>query len=429
MSCWIRPRPTVASRPGPRAVAERRPAAATARPARAGWLPRPLPAAAAVAAGLAALGAGAAWAGPAPGTQVPPPTPARLLLGWSANPPVLVGLVAAAVIYLQGRRRLRANGIAWPRGRTGCFLAGLGILAVALLSPIEGYDTVLFSVHVVQHMLLTMVAAPLLALGAPVTLALRATRGTTRRWLVRLLNNPVVHLVGNPLVAWVLFTLSLYALYFSPLFDLTLRNPLVHDLVHLHFIAVGLLFWWPLVGIDPTRWRLHHLARLLLVFLMVPFHAFLGVAIMNGGRLLAPSLAAFGRDWGPSPLADQHAGGAILWGAGDLVALGAVLGILVSWANYEERVVAAREDRWVARQRAQAAGRPAGPAAGVPRPPPDDPAAAPEGTAAPAAGGPAADRAPGGAPPAEPPGGAAGPAPGSAAADPARPSGAGWGGP
>jgi cytochrome c oxidase assembly factor CtaG len=318
-------------------------------------------AAGALALALTALGAGAAWAGPAPGAEVPAPTFPRVLLDWSLDPLVSALLVAAAVLYLRGRRRLVARGVAWPAQRTGCFLGGLAALALALLSPIEAYDTVLFSVHVVQHMLLTMAAAPLLALGAPVTLALRATGAPTRRRLVRVLHSPPVRVLGHPLVAWVLFTLSLYGLYFSSLFDLSLRNPFVHDLVHLHFLGAGLLFWWPLVGIDPTRWRLPHLARLLFVFLMVPFHAFLGVAIMNSGRLLAPGLASFHRSWGPTPLADQQAGGAILWGAGDLVALGAVLGILVAWASYDQNVVAVREDRRLARERAARAARAATP--------------------------------------------------------------------
>jgi cytochrome c oxidase assembly factor CtaG len=310
------------------------------------------------------LGAGAAVAGPAPGAVVPEPTPGRVLLAWSFNPLVTVGLLAAVVLYLQGRRRLVAGGVVWPARRTAYFLSGIGVLALALLSPVEAYDTVLFSVHVAQHMLLTMVAAPLLALGAPITLALRVSRGTTRRRMVRVLHSPPVRLVGHPLVAWVLFTMTLYGLYFSPLFDLTLRRPLVHDLVHLHFLAAGLLFWWPVVGLDPSRWRLPHIARLLFVFLMVPFHAFLGVAILNSGRVLAPTLESFQRSWGPTPLADQHLGGAILWGAGDLIALGAVLGILISWASYEEKVVAVREDRRLARERA--AGRTARP---VTRPP------------------------------------------------------------
>jgi cytochrome c oxidase assembly factor CtaG len=319
---------------------------------RTAWLGRRAPIAGALALAWTALAAGAAWAGPAPGAEVPAPTLRRVLLGWSLDPLPSVLLVAAGVLYLAARRRLVAGGVAWPVQRTACFLGGLGALALALLSPIEAYDTVLFSVHVAQHMLLTMVAAPLLALGAPITLALRATRGRARRRMVAVLHSPPVRVLGHPLVAWVLFTVSLYGLYFSPLFDLSLRNRLVHDLVHLHFLAAGLLFWWPVVGIDPTRWRLPHIARLLFVFLMVPFHAFLGVAIMNSGRLLAPSLATFRRSWGPTPLADQQAGGAILWGAGDLVALGAVLGILVAWASYDQNVVAVREDRRLARERA-----------------------------------------------------------------------------
>jgi putative copper resistance protein D len=102
------------------------------------------------------------------------------------------------------------------------------------------------------------------------------------------------------------------------------------------------------------------------VFIMVPFHAFLGVAILNSGRVLAPTLESFQRSWGPTPLADQHVGGAILWGVGDLVALSAVLGILISWASYEEKVVAVREDRRLARERA--AGRSSRPVIRPPAP-------------------------------------------------------------
>ena len=139
---------------------------------------------------------------------------------------------------------------------------------------------------------------------------------------------------------------------------------MVHDLVHLHFLAAGLLFWWPVVGLDPARWRMPHIARVGFVFLMVPFHAFLGVAIMNSGRVLAPTLESFQRTWGPTPLADQQTGGAILWGAGDLITILAVLGILISWANYEEKVVAVREDSPPGPRRR--GGRPARP---VTRPP------------------------------------------------------------
>src|SRR6266545_4339721 len=293
----------------------------------------------------------AVLAGPAPGQVVPRPTLGRLLLGWSFDPLVALSLLALAVLYLRGRRRIQQRGQRWPAQRTACFLGGLAAIFIALQSPVEAYDTALFSIHVVQHLTLTMVATPLLALGAPITMLLMTVSARPRRRIVKVVHSWPVRVIGHPLIAWTLFTLTLYALYFSPLFDLSLRNRFVHDLVHLHFIAVGLLFWWPVVGLDPTRWRVHHLARVLYVFLMVPFHAFLGVAIMNSGTLLAPSLADFVRPWGPTPLADQQAGGAIMWGAGDLISLVSVIAILAAWASSEEKV-AAREDRRIARERA-----------------------------------------------------------------------------
>jgi putative membrane protein len=298
-----------------------------------------------------ALLTGPAWPGPAPGQVVPQPTLRGVLLDWSFDPLVAVPLLAAAVLYLRGRQHIVERGQRWPAQRTACYLSGLGAIALALQSPIERYDTALFSVHASQHLLLAMVAAPLLAMGAPITMLLMTSSARARKRIVRVVHSPPVKVAGHPLIAWVLFTMTLYALYFSPLFDLSLRNRFVHDAVHLHFVAVGLLFWWPVVGLDPTRWRLHHLARVLYVFLMVPFHAFLGVAIMNSGHLLAPSLGRFVRAWGPTPLADQQAGGAIMWGAGDIISLIAVISILAAWASYEEKV-AAREDRRIARERA-----------------------------------------------------------------------------
>jgi len=292
-----------------------------------------------------------ALAGPAPGQVVPEPTLRRVLLDWSFDPLVALPLLAVAVLYLRGLRRIRERGQRWPAQRTACFLTGVAAVALALQSPVEAYDTALFSVHVAQHLLLTMAAAPLMVLGAPVTMLLMTVPPRARKRIVRVVHSLPVKIVGHPLIAWALFTLTLYALYFSPLFDLSLRNKLVHDVVHLHFLAVGLLFWWPVVGVDPTRWRIHQLARLLYVFLMVPFHAFLGVAIMSSGHLLAPSLAGFVRTWGPSPLADQQAGGAVMWGAGDIISLLSVIAILAAWASYEEKV-AAREDRRIARERA-----------------------------------------------------------------------------
>jgi len=140
--------------------------------------------------------------------------------------------------------------------------------------------------------------------------------------------------VTHPLVAWVLFAGSMFALYFSGLYALSLRNPVVHDMVHVHFLVVGTLFFWPVVGLDPTVWRLNHGLRLLYVFVALPFHAFLGIALLSGNE---PLFAAHS-------LSDQHAGAGILWAVGDLLSLATVAIVLTQWKAHDDRE-AAREDR------------------------------------------------------------------------------------
>jgi cytochrome c oxidase assembly factor CtaG len=279
------------------------------------------------------------------------PSVPSLLLDWHADPLVLAGLLAVGLLYAAGLRRLAARGQPWPALRTVCFMGGLVVIEVALQSALATYDTGVFSAHVIQHMALTMAAPPLLALGAPITLALMATTKPVRQRIVRVVHSAPLKVLGHPLFAWLIFTLSLYALYYSSLFALSLRNQFVHELVHLHFILVGLLFWWPIVAVDPTRWRLHPAARLGYLFLMLPFHAFLGVAIMGSGALLAPEMAQFAPAWLGDPLADQRVGGGILWGVGDLISIVAALGIMVAWANQDEKE-ARRIDRRLDREQA-----------------------------------------------------------------------------
>ena len=131
-------------------------------------------------------------------------------------------------------------------------LAGLLAIAFALLSGIDRYDTTLFSVHMVQHVLLTLVAAPLIALAAPITLLLRvASPATRRRWILPILHSRVVRVLAFPVVAWLLFAASMWGSHFSPLFDAALEDPLIHDLEHALFLGAALLFWWPAVGARP----------------------------------------------------------------------------------------------------------------------------------------------------------------------------------
>jgi putative copper resistance protein D len=225
------------------------------------------------------------------------------------------------------------------------FVAGLAALAFALLSGIDRYATVLFSVHMIQHVLLTLVAAPLIALGAPITLVLRVASPETRqRWILPILHSRVTRVLAFPVVAWVIFAGVMWASHFSALFDLALEDPLIHDLEHALFLGSALLFWWPAVALDPAPWRMPHPARALYVFLQMPQNTFLAVVLLEASAVLYPHYATIQRAWGPTALQDQQAAAGIMWLAGDAIFLIAVLAIVFGWMRAEARDTA-RSDR------------------------------------------------------------------------------------
>lgn len=278
----------------------------------------------------------------------PAPTLRTVLVDWHLDPSMVLVIALLTILYLLGVRRLARRSIArrWPPTRTVAFLSGVATVAVATQSGLARYDTVLFSLHTLQHVLLGMLAPLLLALGAPVTLALQAAHRPTQRVLIRLLHNPLLSLLTHPLVAWVLFGGTLFALYFSPLLELSLRNGFVHQVVHLHFLTVGALFCWTAVGLDPVGHRIGHPVRLLFVLLAVPFHAFLGLAVLSSdARPLGGGFyEAVVRRWGPSVVSDQHAAAGVLWGFGDLFGVVAGAIVVVQWVKADERRQV-REDR------------------------------------------------------------------------------------
>ena len=232
-----------------------------------------------------------------------------------------------------------------PRRRTVAFLAGMLALAFALISGIERYDTSLFSVHMVQHVLLMLVAAPLLALAAPITLVLRLSSGETRRrWLIPFLHSRVVRFLAHPIVAWVMFAVMMWATHFSPLFNASLEDPLIHDLEHMLFLSGALLFWWPAVALDPAPWRMSHPARIGYLFTQMTQNTFLAVVILNATAVLYPHYATLVRPWGMAALEDQRLAAGIMWIVGDAVFLTAILAVVAGWMRAEARNEA-REDR------------------------------------------------------------------------------------
>jgi cytochrome c oxidase assembly factor CtaG len=305
------------------------------------------------------------------GVVPPPPEIGAFVLAWSLHPQILLPLLAAAAAYLWAVRRVNAAHPAnpVPADRPVFFLLGLGCLGVALMSGIERYDTELFSVHMVQHLLLVFGAAPAIVLAAPITLLLRvATPGVRNRWILPVLRSRVVKVIAHPLVAWLIFTAVMWGSHFSPLFDAALEDPLVHDLEHALYLGSALLFWWPVVGRDPSPWRLPYPARIFYLFLQMPLNSFLGVAILFSDRVLYPHYMTTGRAWVPTPLEDQQLAGAVMWGLGDLGFLVAIFIVIAAWMRDEEASTRRREaveDARVAREARVAAARQADPAGGT----------------------------------------------------------------
>ena len=283
-------------------------------------------------------------------TDLPRFTLGSVLSTWSVDPIPFVVTVWAVGLYLLGVWTLRRRGDRWPVGRTLAFVVlGMGSFVLATSSGLSAYDTTLLSVHMVQHMILSMIVPLSLALGAPVTLALRTLPAAPKRWLLTVLHSRVAKVLAFAPLAFLLYVISPWALYFTSWYDASLHHELVHEMMHVHLVLVGTLFFWPIVGIDPIPGRVGYPFRVLLVVLTLPFHAFLGVTIMSEDTLIGgtwyPDLhhGPMG-SWLPDPLADQHLAGGILWSSGDLVGLIFFAVLFTQWVRSSMRE-AAREDR------------------------------------------------------------------------------------
>ena len=277
-------------------------------------------------------------------------TAGRLFTDWGIDPIPFVVTIWAVGLYALGVLVLRRRGDRWPVGRTLAFVGlGMGSFFFATASGLGRYDTTLLSVHMVQHMILSMVVPLALALGAPVTLALRTLPPAPRRWLLAVLHSRVAKVLAFPPLAFALYVASPWALYFSGWYDASLASPFVHEMMHIHLVLVGTLFFWPLMGIDPVPGRVSHPFRVLLTLMSLPFHAFLGVTIMGGTTLIGGAHYLALREgpmgaWLPPVLDDQHLAGGILWATGDLIGVLFFAVLFTQWLRSSMKE-AAREDR------------------------------------------------------------------------------------
>jgi putative copper resistance protein D len=281
-----------------------------------------------------------------------PPTVARVLFDWRFDLIFGTAAIVFAAVYVAGVIRLHRRGDAWPVGRTVAWLLGCATLLIATSSGIGRYMPAMFSMHMIGHMLLSMLAPVLLVLGAPVTLALRALPVAgrdnppgPREWLLAALHSPVSRFYTNPFVATILFIAGFYGLYFGGLFDAGVDEHGAHVAMNVHFLFSGYLFYWVVIGVDPTPRPIPPLAKIGMVFASLPFHAFFGVVVMGMDTLLGGQFyRSLQLPWHTDLAGDQHLGGAIAWSAGELPLLIVMIALLIQWRRSDERT-ARRLDR------------------------------------------------------------------------------------
>ncbi|MFE0702301.1 cytochrome c oxidase assembly protein [Streptomyces sp. NPDC058872] len=282
-------------------------------------------------------------------TDLPPFTLGRGL-EYSPDAFFLIGCLAALGLYGWGVVRLRRRGDAWPVSRTVFFAVGVLSVALMMCTKLNDYGMVMFSVHMVQHMVISMLSPILLLLGAPVTLALRALpvarRGSTgpRELLLKLLHSRYMRIITHPAFTISMFIASLYALYFSSLFDFLMGSKAGHVGMMVHFLMVGLVFFWPIMGVDPGPHRPGYVMRMLELFAGMPFHAFFGIAMMMASEPLVETYKNPPASLGIDALSDQNAAGGIAWAFSEIPSVIVLIALVYQWYHSEQRQ-AVRKDR------------------------------------------------------------------------------------
>jgi cytochrome c oxidase assembly factor CtaG len=257
-----------------------------------------------------------------------------VLTQWEFAPIVTALTAITAVLYLWGvlRVRRRHPGRPWPLWRTAFFLGGLVVIVLATQSGIGAYDVVLFWDHMVQHLMLIMIAPPMLVVGQPVTLLLHASRNPLHTWTKRVIRSRVVTFLTWPPFGLIAYAATIVATHLTGLTTYVLTHPLAHDAEHALYLVVGYLFFLPILGREPIRWRLSYPIRFLVLALAMPVDTFSGLILANsstpieGGDELPPPGS-------PGPVQDVHWAGAIMWIGGDAIMFGFLMLVYLMWAR------------------------------------------------------------------------------------------------
>jgi cytochrome c oxidase assembly factor CtaG len=269
----------------------------------------------------------------------PPELSLESLLYWSWPPVITVAVLLFGLLWLRAIRQVAREHPTnpYPRRRTVSLVAAFAFLLLALQSGIERYDTTLFSMHMVQHLILLFPVPILLLQAGPVTLLLRVASPRWRARILAVLQSRAVGVISHPLVGWTLLVAVMWGTHLSIMFEAALQDQFIHYLEHALYLTTALLFWAPIFSVDPIRHRLRGASALVYLITQMPQNSFLGVAIMWSPAPLYPYYATLQRAWGPTPLEDQQLAGALMWLVGDALFLVAIFVVLAALAKSEDR--------------------------------------------------------------------------------------------
>ncbi len=273
------------------------------------------------------------------------PQAAELLLPGRPNLLVAFLAVLAIGLYLWGFLRLRRRGDHWPVHRVVLWTAAWLIVLLVTTSRVWMYSSAMFSWHMAVHMTFNMLVPVLIVLSGPITLLQRAGRVSRpgEEYRVRDAVNSFlqwgpVRVLTHPLLVWVIFIGSFYALYFSGLFESAMKYHWAHQLMTLHFLVIGCLFYGLTVGVDTPPRPIPHVAKLGFVFAAMPFHAFFAVAVLSGGSIIGENYyRSLDLAWHNDLFGDQQIGGQIAWATGELPLLIIIVALVGQWFRSDQR--------------------------------------------------------------------------------------------
>jgi putative copper resistance protein D len=254
---------------------------------------------------------------------------------WQFAPVVTAATVLAAALYLWGVFRVARRHPArpWPAWRTGMFLGGLAVVVLALQSGIGVYDDTLFWDHMVQHLMLVMVAPPLLIFGQPITLLMHASRNPLHTWVKKIVRSRAASFLTWPAFGFAAYAAAIVVAHLTGLANFTATNEGAHETEHVAFLIIGYLFFLPIIGSEPIKHKLSYPTKLILLFLVMPIDTFTGLVLTYGNRS-TPGLVTGPRPaWAGTAVGDLHAGGAVMWVGGDAIMFALMMIVFFMWST------------------------------------------------------------------------------------------------